>query len=220
MSILISSSEAVVCGGFVAFHTDISNGTIAVRGDRPLTADVIAFWKIEIVQPLFGTSIMFGVGSSRAKRSLRYCFANLLGFDDQSYGLSYNGQIFHNGIGVQFCKPFHNPCSLSILFHGPSASIGFFRNEVFLGWAFKQVDLTEPLYPMISSTAQRSFFNVRSQWFRSVLPESLSEKCLEKISSLISEVTDVQRLPIPEFLKRSLRERIVRPRLNLQVSVK
>ncbi|VDD91997.1 unnamed protein product [Enterobius vermicularis] len=146
----ISRKEATVCGQFIAFHTDYSNGTVAVRGDRQLDADSIAYWEINVPHRLFGTSVMFGVGSKLAKCSLRYRFTNLLGSDEHSYGLSYNGQIYHNGIGVRFCNAFQDPCVLSVLFYGPSASIAFFLNGAPLGWAFTQINLNQPLYPMIS----------------------------------------------------------------------
>lgn len=63
----ISRKEATVCGQFIAFHTDYSNGTVAVRGDRQLDADSIAYWEINVPHRLFGTSVMFGVGSKLAK---------------------------------------------------------------------------------------------------------------------------------------------------------
>jgi len=68
----------------VLFHPGWSNGTAAVRGTAPLNGRR-AYWEIEVSHRLFGTSLMFGVGTARARTHESY-FTNLLGVDEHSWG--------------------------------------------------------------------------------------------------------------------------------------
>lgn len=81
----------------VKFHPSWSVGTAAVRGTKPLTRGCKTLWEISLKQPFYGTSIMFGVGTKRA-RIHADSFLNLLGEDGESMGLSHKGLIWQKGV--------------------------------------------------------------------------------------------------------------------------
>lgn len=86
------------------FHTNWSSGTAGVRGTRALSVGRY-YWEICIGKRIFGTSMMFGVATRRARLHAD-TFTNLLGEDDQGWGLSHKGLLWHNGKWSHFTKPF------------------------------------------------------------------------------------------------------------------
>ena len=67
------------------FHPDWSNGTAGVRGTRVLNGGRF-YWEINVSQRIFGTSMMFGIGTRRARLHVD-AFVNMLGEDDNSWNL-------------------------------------------------------------------------------------------------------------------------------------
>ncbi|VDM49422.1 unnamed protein product [Toxocara canis] len=200
----------MVDGDKVTFHHEYSYGTAAVRGNKRLTASTVAYWEVRVAHRLFGTSIMFGIGNELTQRSLTHRFENLLGADRNSYGLSYSGHIFHDGVCVRFCErfPIRGSTVVGLLFHGPSASLAYFRDGMPLGVAFSHIDLSSPLYPMVSSTAQKSEFIVCDQRFLPSVPDTLCECALRCVSRLVHNDVQLQSLKLPSHLNVQLCERI------------
>eukprot|EP00096_Caligus_rogercresseyi_P013155 TRINITY_DN5824_c0_g2_i2.p1 TRINITY_DN5824_c0_g2~~TRINITY_DN5824_c0_g2_i2.p1 ORF type:complete len:150 (+),score=37.41 TRINITY_DN5824_c0_g2_i2:40-489(+) len=79
----------------VMFHPKWSNGTGGVRGTRVLNRGRY-YWEIAMSQRIFGTSMMIGIGTSKARVHVDG-FIDMIGEDDQSWGLSHRGFIFHKG---------------------------------------------------------------------------------------------------------------------------
>ncbi|VDK45414.1 unnamed protein product [Anisakis simplex] len=151
----MSTKEVLVNGDKVMFHHEFSYGTSAVRGTKRLTSSTVAYWEIHVTNSyLFGTSIMFGVGNAHAQCSWTHRFDNMLGCDKNSYGLSYFGDIFHNGININFCEPFTTASVVALLFNGPDATLSYFVDGIPLGVAFSNIDLSTTLYPMISRAGE------------------------------------------------------------------
>ncbi|KJH39975.1 hypothetical protein DICVIV_14115 [Dictyocaulus viviparus] len=103
--------EAAVYDNQVLFHPVCAFGTAGIRGTKQLTATSIVYWDTRVCQNLFGTSIMFGVGTKYAAGSVtviktraRSQFVDLLGEDEQSYGLNQKGLVRHCAIEVAVCK--------------------------------------------------------------------------------------------------------------------
>lgn len=71
------------------FHPTWSSGTACVRGTKVLNGGK-HYWELKISPRIFGTSIMFGVGTQQT-RLYANSFINLLGEDLQSWGLSHKG---------------------------------------------------------------------------------------------------------------------------------
>ena len=58
--------------------------------------------------------------------------------DDQSWGLSYKGTIWHNGKSQRYCEPFYNTnTKIGMLLNLYTGTLTFFKNGVNLGVAFR-----------------------------------------------------------------------------------
>ena len=103
-------------------------------------------------------SMMFGVGTKKARLHVD-AFVNMLGEDDQSWGLSHKGFLWHSGKHRQYTKPFREnvATTVGIFFDGITGTITYFKDGVSLGVAFNGLeDVTEPLYPIVCSTAAKT----------------------------------------------------------------
>lgn len=142
-------------GRTVCFHSTNSYSTIAVSASRALKCNTIAYWEIK-TNLLYGTSIMFGIGTEKARQNAPIEFLDLLGEDDQSYGLSYDGNIYFDGKKQKFCEKLRNESInshiiIGILFNGPKRCLTYFVNGEKLGTAFNNMQLNNKIfYPMIS----------------------------------------------------------------------
>ena len=228
------TSDAYVYDNTVVFHPTFSFGTAAVRGQKKLTAKTIAYWEV-VVPYVYGTSMMFGIGDANAKVcfdhvnfrkpqediNLRFqmfspiYFENLLGgSDNHSMGLSHKGFIYHNGSSIQFTIPFkeREPAVVGLLFNGPEKTLSYFLNNEPLGIAFRDIDLKNTLYPMVSSTAQKSQFSVTHQLgniqsdFEN--PAPLLEICISKLLNTIDDPRKLSTI-LPPSIMSNLVEHII-----------
>jgi len=208
------TSDAYVYDSTVVFHPTFSFGTAAVRGQKKLTSKTIAYWEV-VVPYVYGTSMMFGIGDASAKMFSPIYFENLLGgSDNHSMGLSHKGFIYHNGSSIQFTVSFKERESavVGLLFNGPEKTLSYFLNNEPLGVAFRDIDLKNPLYPMVSSTAQKSQFSVTHQLgniqsdFEN--PAPLLDIC---ISKLLDTIDDPRKLCtiLPPSIMSNLVEHII-----------
>ncbi|ENN76180.1 hypothetical protein YQE_07148, partial [Dendroctonus ponderosae] len=185
------------------FHRYFSTNTAGVRGTRILNNGRF-FWELEVLESR-GTSIMIGIGTENTVLH-QNTFGHLLGQDDQSWGLSHHGLIFHKGICARYCGRFHPevPTIIGVLFDGKSGTLSYYKNWKPLGVAFRGLNsVKEPLYPIISSTAaktrmvllqrKREFFN-------------LQDRCRASIVERLNFKEDVNQLRIPSTLKAFLCE--------------
>lgn len=178
------------------FHPNWSNGTAGVRGECVLNGGPAArfYWEIKISDRIFGTSMMFGVGTRRSRLHAD-SFVNMIGEDDQGWGLSHKGLLWHNNQWVYFTRPFpeNKPTTIGLLFDAIQGTLTYYKDGACLGVAFTGLNLVkEKLYPFASSTAaktemalvnmSRDFFNLRDICRRSILT-SLNED-LKKVRSL------------------------------------
>ncbi|KAJ8960997.1 hypothetical protein NQ318_020301 [Aromia moschata] len=170
------------------FHPNWSSGTAGVRGTRVLNNGRY-FWELHLSRRIFGTSMMFGIVTSTQKceyftaletelrlrdgleyvRLQRRCtkkarlhadsFTNLLGKDDQGWGLSHKGLLWHGGRWTHYTKPFRENVAtkIGILFDGIAGTLTYYKDEKCLGVAFRGLnEIKEPLYPIICSTAAKT----------------------------------------------------------------
>ncbi|XGW27945.1 hypothetical protein V3C99_008051 [Haemonchus contortus] len=208
--------EAAIWGNEVLFHPVYAFGTAGIRGAKQLTATSIVYWDTRVCQNLFGTSIMFGVGTKHASTRARSQFVDLLGEDEHSYGLNQKGLVRHCGIEVAVCEPLpYRDCVVGILFDGPGRKISFYRNGEYLCTPFSDIDVSEPLYPMVSSTAQQSRFIIENQSCLYVA-HSLTESALSRVHSMSGG--SYGRLPLPRTLILRLGQ-MERRRLRLRRTV-
>lgn len=176
------------------FHPNWSNGTVSfttlnlllttilllqagVRGERVLNQNASArfYWEIKISDRMFGTSMMFGIGTKKGRMHAD-CFLNMIGEDEHGWGLSHKGLLWHNNQWVQFTKPFpeNKPTTIGLLFDAGQGTLTYFKDGLCLGVAFKGLDtITQKLYPVVCSTAaktemtlanlRRDFFNLQDR---------------------------------------------------------
>lgn len=143
--------------------------TFAAMGDRPLRKNALTYWQVAVSSQTLrnATSVMVGVGTKQAKkRSIGYL--NLIGADQHSWGLSNRGQLWHNNqIGADHCEPLgsgeqqQDQVVIGLLYDGRSGQLSFYVNGTRAA-AFEGVgqQQQQPLYPMISSTASNSRFEM------------------------------------------------------------
>ncbi|KAK3590404.1 hypothetical protein CHS0354_008754 [Potamilus streckersoni] len=186
------------------FHPNWSNGTAAVRGTRRLNYGR-HYWEIKVSQRIFGTSMMFGVGTKKARLHVD-AFVNLLGEDGESWGLSHKGLIWHNAKCMQYCNPFRENEStvIGILFDWNNGTLSYYKDGEDMGVAFEGLNrCQDSLYPIVCSTAaktemtlgkrRRSFFN-------------LQDRCRATIISKLRQENEIDSLPLPNCIRTFVKE--------------
>ncbi|EEC07498.1 SPRY domain SOCS box-containing protein [Ixodes scapularis] len=153
------SSEVSLLGPRRAqFHPQWSSGTAGVRGVRPLPRGRRAYWEVRVSQRVFGTSMMWGLCTARARLHAD-AFVDLLGQDQHGWGLSHKGLVWHAGRWRAFTRPFreNQATVVGMLFDGRRGTLTYYKDGRCLGVAFRDLHLVgEPLYPAACSTAAKT----------------------------------------------------------------
>ncbi|XP_059156963.1 SPRY domain-containing SOCS box protein 3-like [Physella acuta] len=179
----------------VTFHPHWSNGTAGIRASEPLTGEV-NYWEIQVGERVFGTSLMFGVSTPRARLDTKE-FKNLLGEDANGWGLSHKGRLYHNGVSTPYCAPFkeYTPVLVGVLFHRLKGELSFFKDGVNLGVAFTGMSsVKDDLYPTICSTAAKTTMAVGKR-LRSF--HNLQDRCRQVIVNRVKRRGAIASLPLP-----------------------
>lgn len=188
------------------FHPNWSNGTAGVRGTVPLNNGV-HYWEIHISQRIFGTSMMFGVGTKQARLHVD-AFVNLLGEDNHSWGLSHKGLIWHSGKWRQYTKAFreNESTTIGLLLDWFQGTLTYYKDGLCLGVAFTGINrVQEDLYPIVCSTAAKTemMLGVTLRGFT-----SLQDRCRATITRYVTEEEDLNKLPLPNSMKAYIAEAI------------
>lgn len=178
-----------------------STGTAGVRGTKAFTHGQ-HYWEVKL-SSVFGTSIMIGVGTKEAVLQTNdYEFVDLIGRDDQSWGLSYKGKVWHNGQARRYCEPFYDSTVIGVLLDMDAGILSYFMNGRPLGVAFTGLcDKACELYPIISSTSTLSEIELCDSTCRYV---SLQDQCRMTISKLVKK-DKIDFLPLPRGICQSLK---------------
>ncbi|RNA10696.1 SPRY domain-containing SOCS box 3-like [Brachionus plicatilis] len=172
-----------------------SKGTAATRLDMPVTFGSFYF-EFTVREPLFGTAVMFGLGTEDIRLSYDdYNYVPLIGMNQNGWALSYKGTVWHNGKYKKFCEPFfeENTC-IGMLYH--NKKIHYFIDGVYRGIAFDNVDPNgKQLYPMVSSTAADTVIELTTACR---LNYSLLDLCAFKVKKLFKD--EIQQLDLPKNL--------------------
>lgn len=207
-----SSKEVCVtdeggCKTGVTFHPHWSNGTAGIRASQPLVGDY-NYWEIHVGNRVFGTSLMFGVSTQKARLHANE-FKNMLGEDTQGWGLSHRGRVYHGGESHYYCKPFqeYTVVVVGILLDRKRGQLSFFKDGQNLGVAFTGLDKVEDeLFPTVCSTAAKTAMTVGRRQ-RSFL--DLQDRCSHAVATSIAnnfsskgtEKEAVDKLPLPSKMK-------------------
>lgn len=188
----------------VHFHPNWSKGTAGIRGTRVLNNGRY-YWELSVSQRVFGTSMMFGIGTKKARLHVN-AFTNLLGEDKNGWGLSHKGLLWHGGIARNYTKRFkeNQATRIGILFDGVAGTLTYYKDDVCLGIAFRGLnEIREPLYPVVCSTAAKT---------EMVLTESrrdfvnLQDRCRAVIIKHIKTREKLDRLNLPYCITNYLAE--------------
>ena len=129
-------------------------------------------------------------------------FVDLIGRDDQSWGLSYKGKIWHNGQVQHYCEPFYDSTVIGVLLDMDAGTLSYFMNGRPLGVAFTGLcDKASELYPIISSTSTLSEIELCDSTCRYV---SLQDQCRMTIAKLVNK-DKIDFLPLPRGICQSLK---------------
>ncbi|CAG0879832.1 unnamed protein product [Darwinula stevensoni] len=186
----------------IKFHPVYSSGTAAIKGCYQFQDVFHHYWEVKMTTPVYGTSMMVGVGSKDldvSQRLVRYC--SLLGQDEHSWGLSHLGEIHHKGKVKKYCQPFGQGCIVGLYLDLWKGTLSYFLNRKPLGVAFHGLK-HQKLYPMVSSTAARSGMRLVSA--RS-FPMTLQLLCLEQLRHCLpKELSILDAFPWPPGFARFL----------------
>ena len=186
------------------FHPNWSHSTAGVRGTRVLNGGRY-YWEVNVSQRIFGTSMMFGVGTRRARLHVD-AFVNMLGEEEASWGLSHKGLLWHAGHSKTYIKPFREnvATTIGIYFDGISGNLTFYKDGQCLGVAFAGLqDVTEPLYPIVCSTA------AKTEMALGVLKRdflSLQDRCRATVLAHLTHEEQIDRLKLPLRIKHFISE--------------
>lgn len=189
------------------FHPNWSSGTAGVRGTRVLNNGRY-FWELRLSQRIFGTSMMFGVGTKKARLHAD-AFTNLLGEDGNGWGLSHKGLLWHGGRWYHYTKPFreNEATIIGILFDGIAGTLTYYKDGKCLGVAFRGLnEVKEPLYPVICSTAAKTEMTLDSMKRDFV---NLQDRCRAVIVKRVKCKKDLDKLLVPPRIKLYLGEAIM-----------
>jgi len=187
------------------FHPNWSNGTAGVRGTQPLNRGSASkfYWEIKVTDRIFGTSMMFGLATKRCRLHAE-SFVNMIGEDDQGWGLSHKGLLWHNGQWVTFTKPFPENMAtvIGLSLDTVQGTLTYYKDGVCLGVAFTGLNhIKRKLYPMVCSTAAKTemtISNQRRDYY------DLQDRCRNVILSNLPNMQDVHKLQLPILLERYL----------------
>jgi len=179
-----------------------STGTAGVRGTKGFFEGE-HYWEVTFIEPPIGTSVMVGVGTAGAcLHTDNYKYVNLIGQDKESWGLSYKGKIWHNGVSREYCDPWYNETTvIGVHLNLYKGTLSFYVNGRPLGIAFKGLNCTKMLYPLVSSTTEGSEICLGKRISRYL---TLQEKCFNAIARSLKQSGDIDTLPLPICIKQHL----------------
>lgn len=149
--------------------------------------------------------MMFGIGTRKARLHVN-SFTNLLGEDDNGWGLSHKGLKWHGGAARQFCNQFkeNEATKIGMLFDGIAGTLTYYKDDVCLGIAFRGLnEIREPLFPIVCSTAAKTemvLCNTKRDF------ANLQDRCRAAVMKLVRTRDRLETLKLPFRIKNYLAE--------------
>lgn len=149
--------------------------------------------------------MMFGIGTRKARLHVN-SFTNLLGEDDNGWGLSHKGLVWHGGVAKQFTNRFkeNEATKIGILFDGIAGTLTYYKDDVCLGVAFRGLnEVREPLFPIVCSTAAKTemvLCNTKRDF------ANLQDRCRAAIMKLVRSRDRLETLKLPFRITNYLAE--------------
>jgi hypothetical protein len=188
----------------VTFHPNGSWGCAAIRGVKPLLPNMEHFFEVVMEGPFYGQARMVGIGTKHViLQSHNYDFYPLLGKDDNSWALNYNGEKYHAGqkekyvsIPLEKLKQLH----VGVYYDGLHGTLCFEINGERYGVAYNNIYPDLELYPMLCASSAGTIMTL-TQSHSTVV--SLKAVCRGAIRMAVKE-EDIRHLPLPNHLKNYL----------------
>lgn len=194
-------------GHTLVFHPSTSFGCVAILGTTQLSENAIHCFEVEFYPPYFGEARAVGVGSKQAllhykRRIDRYATMNtyesLVGLDENSWGLNYDGYLLHGKSRKQFFdKSLYDsdlPLRVRVTYDACSNVLLYQVNGKNLGVAFE--DINKPVYPMVCSSGRET--RVKLLWHKS-FAGTLQSICRTVIRANVRKGC-LNDLPLPSHL--------------------
>ncbi|XP_050309355.1 SPRY domain-containing SOCS box protein 3 [Anthonomus grandis grandis] len=183
-------------GRDVLFNPVYSCGTAAVRGTTPFKQNHHYYWEIKILSKLYGTDCMIGVGTSNVDlKKAQFRFCSILGMDNDSWGYSYQGRIYHGQLQRMYGREFNIGSLIGVYLDMCNGTLEFYLNRTPLGIAFKDLKGKE-LYPMVSSTAAQSAMRLTCCMSRQQSLQIISLKRILENQCLYEEYKTIPSLKV------------------------
>ncbi len=111
---------------------------IGIKGNKGFEYG-IHYFEIKINGPVYGASVMIGVGDAdTCLHSDNFDFLNLIGKTKNSWGLCHKGTLWHGNVSRKYCEPFFDKHTrIGVLLDLGRNTLSFFKNGSYLGVAFK-----------------------------------------------------------------------------------
>lgn len=148
---------------------------------------------------------MFGIGTKKARLHVD-AFVNMLGEEESSWGLSHKGLLWHGGKHRQYVKCFREniATTIGLYFDGVSGTLSYYKDNLCLGVAFSGLnEVTEPLYPVVCSTAAKTEMSL------GVLKRdfvNLQDRCRATILKQLTHEEQIDQLCLPIRIKQFISE--------------
>lgn len=97
--------------------------------------------------------MMFGIGTKKARLHVN-SFINLLGEDDNGWGLSHKGLLWHGSVGLHYTKKFkeNEATTIGLLFDGITGTLSYYKDGEYLGVAFWGLNEVIQRFTFLSNT--------------------------------------------------------------------
>ena len=197
----------------VTFHPNGSWGCAAIRGMKPLLPNMEHYFEVVMDGPFYGQARMVGIGTRHVvMQSHNYDFYPLLGKDDNSWGLNYNGDKYHAGHVDKYAniQPEKlKQLQVGVYYDGLYGTLSFEINGEQFGMAYNNIYPDLGLYPMLCASSAGTTMAL-TQSHSSVI--SLKGICRGAIRMAVKNEKDIKRLPLPTHLKLYLTFRTKLPK--------
>ncbi len=202
----------------ITFHPNNSNCTSAIRGTKILRKNMEHYFEVEMHSPFFGHARQIGIGSEHTElENNSLDFSPLIGKDQSSWGVNYDGTKFHAGkkdkyVSVDPDK--YGTIRVGVLYDSYYGTLSYKFNGKWGGVAFDRVITNLNLYPMVCSSSVNSVFTLTHCC--SVVM-SLKGLCRGVIRQNIQNDKDYEKLSIPHHIKAYLLHKSPKSRSSRKV---
>ncbi len=189
----------------LTFHPNGSNQSSAIRGTKILRKNMEHYFEVEMNSPFFGLARQIGIGTEQTPlKSDQYDFSPLIGKDQSSWGVNYDGSKFHGGKKDKYISidpEKYDTIQVGVAYDSYYGTLSYRFNGKWSGVAFNRVVTNLNLYPMVCSSSGKSVFKLTHCCSVVV---SLKGLCRGVVRQNIQDDKDYDKLSVPSHIKAYL----------------